>query len=166
MSIDKNNAFIDYLLKCPQMLNSPLYFNFINAKDNTNQIVTNSDDRSMSSPYVDGSVKRRYTYTIITFKSITDIPLAKAVGTDTRLPNENVEDLASFQAIIDWIAEQADKHEYPDFGENCQMDDIYTTTDAPRFDGINTDVSPSMAMYSIDIVIDYIDISKAIWKQS
>ena len=34
---DKHQAVIDYLINCPNILNSPLYFNFINAEDNTNQ---------------------------------------------------------------------------------------------------------------------------------
>ena len=158
--MDKNKAFVDYLLQCPQILNSPLYFNFVNVKNNTNQIVTNSND-TIVARYVDGSVKKRYTYTIITFKSITDIPLVKMPD----YSNENIADLADFQNVIDWVSEQQDLHNYPDFGECCQIDDIYSATESPRYDGINTEISPSMAMYSIDIVIDYIDTSKVIWNK-
>ena len=139
--MDKNKAFVDYLLQCPEILNSPLYFNFVNAKNNTNQIVTNSNDA-------------------IVEKSITDIPLVKLPN----YSNENIEDLADFQNVIDWISEQQDIHNYPDFGEYCQIDEIRSETDTPRYDGINTEISPAMAMYSIDIVIDYIDTSKVIWK--
>ena len=157
--MDKNKAFVDYLLQCPEILNSPLYFNFVNAKNNTNQIVTNSND-AIVEKYIDGSTRKRYTYTIITFKSITDIPLVKLPN----YSNENIEDLADFQNVIDWISEQQDIHNYPDFGEYCQIDEIRSETETPRYDGINTEISPSMAMYSIDIVIDYIDTSKVIWK--
>lgn len=157
--VDKNRAFVDYLLQCPQILSSPLFFNYINAKDNTTQIATSSNDRSISRPYVDGSIKRQYTYTIIQFKSITDIPLAKLPN----YSNENIDDLTDFQAIIDWISEQQEAHNYPDFGTDCIIEEIKSSTDAPRFDGINTDVNPALAMYSIDIVIDYIDTSKVIW---
>lgn len=169
-NVDKNSAFIDYILQCPQIVDSPLYFNFINAKDNNTQIITNSDDRSISRPYVDGSVKRRYTFTIIQFKSITDIPIVKfpTIGTSTSestFSNENVDDLADMQALIDWISEQEDLHNYPNFGDNCEIDEIRATTDSPRFDGINTEINPNLAMYSIDIEIEYIDTSKVIWNR-
>ena len=51
MAVDKNKAFVDYLLQCTQIKNSPLYFNFINVKDNTTQIVTNSSDINISRPF-------------------------------------------------------------------------------------------------------------------
>lgn len=164
---DKNKAIITYLLNCDQIYGSVLYFNFIDVKDNNTQIVTNSDDRSISRPYIDGSVKRRYTFTIIKFKSVTDIPIVTNFPTGTSIPeysNENVEDMTDMQSLIDWIAEQRENHVYPYFGEDCQIDDIYTTTDTPRLDGINTDMSPTLAMYSVEIVVDYIDTSRANWK--
>ena len=37
MTVDKNSAVIEYFLNCPVILENPLYFNFINAEDNTKQ---------------------------------------------------------------------------------------------------------------------------------
>ena len=48
--IDKNQEVINYLIQCPQILNSPLYFNFINAKDDTNQFLTVSSDKYSNKP--------------------------------------------------------------------------------------------------------------------
>jgi len=159
MARDKNEAIIQYLLQCQQIQNSPLYFNFVNAKDNTNQILTTAEDSIFGETYVDGSTLRRYTFTIVTFQSITE----NAVVKDGQHPNENVEDLQSFQSLIDWIAEQSNKHNYPDFGDGYIIDDVSTTTAMPRLDGVNTEVTPQLAMYSVDIVIDYLDITNTVW---
>lgn len=159
MAIDKNQAVLNYLLTCNKIKNSPLYFNFINAKDSHNQIITSSEDVVLNRAYLDGSVNRKYVFTILTFKSITEQPIVKQSG----YMNENVDDMSDVQTIIDWIAEQEEHHNYPDFGDNCLVESIKTTKDAPTLDGINTDVSPSLAMYSIVIEIEYLDKSHVIW---
>lgn len=177
--IDKNQAIIDYLVQCPQILNSPIYFNLIDAQDNNIQIITTSEDKTMTKPFIDGSVAKRYTFNLIVFKSISDLAIVKdveqnviqVVGSESTststspseyYPNENVDDLAEAQALIDWIDEQNDLRNFPNFGDKCFIDDIMTTTDTPRFDGINTELSPPLAMYSISIVVNYIDKSKMI----
>lgn len=160
MAINKNQAVIDYLITCPTILNSPLYFNFINAKNDTNQLLTVSNDQYTNVSYIDGSVKRIYTFTILTFKSAADIAVVKASG----YPNENLSDMHDIQALIDWIKEQEELHNYPDFGEDCIVESIAPTTDEPNFDGIDEQVSPPLAVYSTSIQIEYLDISKKIWR--
>ena len=51
---DKNKAIIDYLLTCNDIRNSSLYFNFINAKDDTKQIIADSNDVGLDTHYIDG----------------------------------------------------------------------------------------------------------------
>lgn len=165
MSVDKNQAVIEYLLQCPDIYNSSLYFNLINAKDNTIQILTTAEDKMLSRPHIDGSVKKRYTFSLIIFKSISDAEIVKMQGTSQQYISENVDELKDVQTLLDWISEQQDLKKYPDFGEDCDMDDIYTTTDTPRFDGINTAVTPALAMYSISVVIEYVDTSKVIYNK-
>ena len=160
MRVDKNQAVIDYIITCPTILNSPLYFNFINAKNDTNQLLTVSNDQYTNVSYIDGSVKRIYTFTIITFKSAADNAVVKASG----YPNENLSDMHDIQALIDWIKEQEELHNYPDFGEDCIVESITPTTDEPNFDGIDEQVSPPLAVYSTSIQIEYLDISKKIWR--
>ena len=60
MSVDKNKAIIDFLITCPQIYESPLYFNFVNANDSDKQIVTMASDRYTNKPYIDGSVNKQY----------------------------------------------------------------------------------------------------------
>jgi hypothetical protein len=157
---DKNQAVIDFLLQCPQIKNNKLFFNYINGKDNDKQIITVSNDRSIQRPYIDGSVLRRYTFTLIDFRSITDQAIVKSSG----FPNENVEELFDVQAILNWINDQAESRNYPDFGESCIVDDMKTSSDTPRLNGVDSGVKPALAKYSISIFIDYIDNSKRSWR--
>lgn len=161
MSVDKNKALIDYLLQCEDIYNSPLYFNLINAKDNTIQILPVTEDKIANRPFIDGSVQKRYTANLITFKSISDLEIVKSDD----YPNENIDELQDIQKLIDWIQEQEELRNYPDFGENCEIDSIDTTTDNPRFDGIDAQANPPIAMYTISIVIEYIDTSKVIYNK-
>ena len=160
MRIDKNKAVIDYLLDCSDIQDRPLYFNLINAEDDSIQMLTTVEDKTLSTAYIDGSISKRYTFTIVIFKSISDNELVKSSG----ISNENVDELDDIQKLIDWIQEQNDLQNYPDFGENCYIDKIDTTTDAPRFDGIDTESNPPIAMYSISIIIEYLDTNKVIFK--
>ena len=89
-SVDKNQAVVDYILQCPTIQNSPLYFNFINAEDDTNQFVTRSNERYASKRYIDGSVEKIYSFTIILYKSTADIAVVKIDG----YPNENISDMS------------------------------------------------------------------------
>ena len=160
MSVDKTKAVIDFLITCPQIYNSPLYFNFINAKDSNKQIITTANDYYTRKPYIDGSVAKLYSFTILDFRSISDQAIVKLSGYDS----ENVDDLADVQALIDWIGEQEELHNYPNFGEDCTVERMRCTRDIPNLEGIKTDLTPPLAMYSVTIQIDYIDYSKQLWR--
>lgn len=160
MRVNKNQAVIDYIITCPTILNSPLYFNFINAKDDTNQLFTNSTDTYTNRNFVDGSVEKLYTFTIITYKSAADIAVVKQLGYE----NENLSDLSDVQKLIEWIVEQNEARNFPDFGEDCIIDSIETTTEQPKFEGIDDQITPPLAVYSTSIQIKYIDTSKKLWR--
>lgn len=157
--IDKNQAVINFLLDCPQIRDNPLFFNAIEAKDNDKQIVTQSTDKALNKKFVDGSVMRRFTFSIIDFRSVIYQPLPKVEG----YTSENVEEMLDVQGIMDWINEQADNQTFPNFGMSCQIDSMKTTSDTPNLNGIDTNVSPALAKYSMSIQIDYLDTSKAVW---
>lgn len=157
--VDKNQAVIDYLLTCPSISGNPVFFNAIQAKDLTKEIVTVANDRTIHTPFIDGSVEKRYTFTIIDFRSITYNPLVTVPG----YTNENVEDMLDVQGVIDWIEEQNDNRNFPLFGESCVIDSIHTATDNPNLDGVDTSLTPALAKYSIAVQIDYLDNSKAIY---
>lgn len=157
--MDKNQVIIDYLIQCPQIKNNPLFFNFATIKDNNKQLVTVANDRAVSKPYIDGSVLRQYTFTIIDYKSVIYQAIVKQPG----YSNENVEDMLDVQSIIDWITEQNELRNYPDFGEGYFIEDIKALTDTPNLNGVDTSVQPAMAKYSISIQIDYLDLTKKLW---
>lgn len=156
--VDKNKAVIDFLIQCPAIQNSPLYFNFTQAEDSNKQFVTTSNEKSLNRTFIDGSKLRRYTFTIIDYRSVAYQALVK----DPELiqANENVEELLDVQSIIDWITEQSEAQNYPDFGEDYFIDDMRTTTDNPHNNGVDTSLTPALAKYSISVQIDYIDYSK------
>lgn len=164
MNDNKHQAVIDFLCNCPQIRDNPLYFNFINAKDENKQIITQANDIATHRPYIDGSVKKRYTFTLIDFKSLSYNPIIKSL--DPAYTNENVEEILDTQAIMDWIREQADIDNYPNFGEDCYIDDMRVTSDIPNLNGIDTRTNPVLAQYSFTIQIDYIDSSKKLWRNS
>lgn len=157
--VDKNQAVIDFLNNCPQVQANPLYFNFSKAEDNNKQIVTTANDKAVQKPFIDGSVLKRFTFTIIDYKSIAFRAVAKVPG----YVDENVEEMGEVQSIIDWVEQQADAQIYPDFGEQCDIEDMVVLTDNPRLNGTDTTVTPALAKYSLSIQIQYIDYSKVIW---
>ncbi len=159
--MDKTNAIVKFLLDCPQIKTNPLFFNFAEAQDNNKQIVTAENDKAVNRAYVDGSILKRYTFTIIDYRSV--IYQAVVNVNNTEYPNENVEEFIDVKGIIDWITEQSELQNYPDFGEDCIIDDMRALSDNPNLNGIDTSVKPALAKYSVSIQIDYLDTSKAIW---
>lgn len=155
--MDKNKAIIQYLSNCPEIANNPLFFNYANAEDNNKQLVTTSVDKALEPKYIDGSVLRRFTFTIIDFRSVIYQAL---VADQSTYPNENVDDFMGVQSIIDWIETQNNNKSYPDFGDKCVIDSIQALTDTPVLNGVD---SNSIAKYSIAIQVIYLDTSDRVW---
>ena len=157
--VDKNQAIIDFLLTCPAIQDNPLFFNFLNAKDDNKQLIVTGNEKSINKAFIDGSIQKRYTFTIIDYKSVA----YQAIVNSPLLVNENVQELLETQAIIDWITEQEDLKNYPNFGENCIIEEMRSLTDNPNLNGVDTSSSPALAKYSMSIQIDYLDTSKVLW---
>lgn len=156
---DKNQAVIDFLIQCPTIASNPLFFNFLNASDDSKQIITQANDITLNRRYIDGSVLKRYTFSIVDFRAVDYDPIPKTTG----YTSENVEELLDVQGILDWVNEQADLENYPDFGTDCMIDSMKTTSDYPNLNGVDTQVTPALAKYSMSIQIDYVDKSKVLW---
>lgn len=157
---EKEQAVIDYLQTCNVIRENPMFFNFINAKDKNKQFLTTANDKITQKPFIDGSVEKRYTFTIIDFQSVTYNALV--VG-QPEIKNENVQDFLKTKEIINWVKEQSKNKNYPDFGTDCIIEDIRALTDNPNLNGVDTSVKPALAKYSISIQIDYLDVSEVIW---
>lgn len=168
--MDKNNAVIEFLKTCPAIQSNPLFFNFAENEEGTNHFITETDKKKKT--YIDGSVLKQYTFTIASY-----VPVAySAIVGDSNFNDQNMENMAIVQEILDWIEEQADKANkakydlnesekdyYPDFGSECIIEDMRTLTGDPDLDGIDKSVNPPIARYSIGVQIDYIDNTKKIW---
>lgn len=165
---DKYNSIIDYLKQCPQIANNPTFFNFAETQDNNKQILITANDKATERPFVDGSVMKRFTFTIIDYRSVIYQALVNptTIGTSViTASNENVDEILDVQAIIDWINDQNELQNFPDFGSTCMVESISTRTDNPNLNGVDTNVKPAIAKYHVAIVIDYIDNSKTIWNK-
>lgn len=158
--MDKNQAMIDFLNNCPAVHDNPLFFNFINAKEDNKQLITLANDKILNKKFVDGSVMKIYTMTLVDFKSVAYQSIVKIAGKT----NENVEDMFDVQAIMDWVNEQNKQENFPDFGTDCVIESIETVTDNPNLNGIDTTTSPGMAKYSFSIRVTYLDKSECLWK--
>lgn len=159
--MDKNKAIIEYLFQCPTLANSPLFFNFAEAEDNNKQILTTANDKAIQKPFIDGTVLKKFTFTIIDYRSVIYQALVNVPG----FSNENVEELIDVQSLIDWIDEQNDALNFPNFGESCVVEEIQALTDTPNLNGVDTSTSPSLAKYSVSIQVQYLDKAKAIWNK-
>ena len=156
--MDKNQLMVEFLQTCPTIKENPLFFNFGNVEDNAHQLTISSDDVAVQKPYIDGSVLKRYTCSIDSFKSVACIPILPGSNTD-----ENIEDFAEVQSLLDWINEQNDISNFPNFGPSAEIDEMKTLTAKPQLLGVESSLNPPMAIYRITIQIDYIDNTKRLW---
>lgn len=159
--MDKTESVIQYLLDCPAIKDNPLFFNFAHAEDNNKQLITTATDRAVERPYIDGSVLKRYTFTIIDYRSVVHQAVVGLAG----YPNENIDEMLDIQSIIDWIEEQNELRNFPDFGEFCYVDEIRAMTDIPNLNSVDTTTTPALAKYSVAIRIQYLDKSKMLWSE-
>lgn len=154
--MDKTKAVLQFLQTCPYLKEDSLFFNFGNIKDNAHQLMTTSNDVALHTPYIDGSVLRRYELSIDSFKSVTYNSVIENKSA------ENVDEFESVQQLLDWIEEQDTYQNYPDFGERFQIDKMHTLTTQPELLDVDTSVEPPMAIYRITIQIDYLDSTKSV----
>lgn len=157
--VDKNQAIIDYLMNCPTLAKNDMFFNFAHEEDDNKQIVTQATDKVLERPFIDGSVLKQYTFTLIDYRSVVYQALVNIQG----YSNENVDEMFDVQSIIDWIEEQEDNRNYPDFGNECVVDEIHALTESPNLNGVDRETTPNLAKYSVAIRVNYIDYSKCIW---
>ena len=156
---DKNKNMVEYLFECDTIKENPLFFNFAQEEDATNHFVTIADDVDLQKPYIDGSVLKQYTFNVISYRSVSHNPLIDEPG----FVDENMENLAKIQSVIDWVEEQNENHVYPNFGPNCVVESIGCLTDDPNLYAIDTEVNPPLAKYSIIIRVNYLDNTKRLW---
>ena len=155
--MNKHQAMLQFLQTCPSIRDNPLFFNFGKVENGAHQANMRSDEVSLHRPYIDGTELKRYTFHLDSFKSIAYNPVIQG------FPDENMEDFEEVQSLLDWINEQGEAKNYPAF-EDCIIDKMRSLSTKPELVGVNTTMSPPTAVYRISIQIDYLDISKQMWK--
>lgn len=164
---DKTQAMINFLLECPQIQDSPLYFNFINADDDSTQFITSANDVAGRRTYIDGSVMKTYTFNIIRFVSIARRAIVQTgEETDTMYGDENIEEFMDTQNFVDWLTTKNEAKEYPDFGDCCVIEEMRALTESFTLDSIDMETNPPLAQYSLSIEVRYLDTSKVIWNKT
>jgi hypothetical protein len=155
--MDKNKSMIEFLKTCPDIKDEPMFFNFGNIEDNAHLANAKSDDISLHRQFVDGSEAKRFTFSVDNFKSVAHNPVVQGYS------DENLEDFGEVQKVLDWINEQDELQNFPEFGNDCLIEKMTTLTTKPELVGVDTSSNPPMAVYRISIQIDYIDNSKKLW---
>ena len=156
--MDKNQAMVKFLIGCPTIQENPLFFNFADEEDGNNHFITTKDTKKVT--YIDGSVLKQYTFTIASYHAVSHNAV---LNENDEIIDENMENMAKVQEILDWIDEQADNRVYPDFGPQFVVESMETLTTDPDIDGIDTSVNPPMARYSVGVKLLYLDNSKKVW---
>ena len=168
MTVDKNQKMLEYIMGCTVIAENPLYFNFVTENADTNQLLVARDDAVVNRPFVDGSVLKQYTVDVLLYKSVAYNPIVVEHTPEGTKPSssyidENMVDMRDGQTLIDWILHQNDEGIYPDFGDKCIVESIEPTTNKPTLNGVNTDINPPLAQYSVGIKVQYLDITKQLW---
>lgn len=157
--MDFITPFIEYIMQCDSVKNNRLFINVIaNAQDGAKQLVTSQIDRAQDKEFVDGSVLHKVIFTVFDFKSISFNTIVKSM----LKKNKNIESLLEVQSLIDWISDQQKKRNYPNFGNDYEVERIETTYLTPSTPAIDSTTTPEIAKYSIPIVCYVMDYTEAI----
>lgn len=151
--MDYITPFLSWLLKCDYIKENKLFLNAVQAKDNSIQLVTQQISKSQDKHYIDGSTLHRVIFTVFDYKSISFNQLVKTMLDS----NENVSDLLEVAKIAEYV-EQAEKSgDYPNFGDNFEVQAIYCEYLTPSTPAIDNSISPALAKYSIPIICEVLE---------
>lgn len=143
MAFDKHKAMIDYLSGYAPL--AKYFYAFSIAKKKNKTIVPMSSPRVLKT-YIDGSVLRRYDFAIVSFEEFDEMMKSKA----------NVGALMDADGFIEWITEQNRLRNYPNFGDECEVESVEALQDMN--DVMNTD-EKNLAKYMVQCRVTYIDTS-------
>jgi len=156
--MDKYKTMIEWLRGC-DLMDTVLGFQTVDAQDGAIRVLTIGSDAEGRRTYIDGSVLRRFDFTIEIYKSLSDVP----VGSDLSLSNQNIDQILDVQGLIDWIDDQRSSGNVPNFGNGYTVESVTSLNDQPNMawlDAVNYD--PPLAKYTVTIRVEYIDFTRAI----
>lgn len=150
--MNKNQIMLEYLQQCEGI--KQLYFQYGEMRAGSVQMLTNSVESAARAEYIDGSRPRQLDYSLIWFKPISIVPVRNPA---TGQYNGNIAELDDVQNIIEWVEQQQDDHNLPDFGPGYEVDSIRCLHDVPQLLGIDTTSSPALARYSFTVRVEFLD---------
>lgn len=142
---NKFQAVMDLINTCP-LVGYDLYFNFIdesNTDANTTLVTVPYGQRVRK--YVDGTILMKMQFEIRQIK-----PMSYYSNT-----TENTDQMQIVQNFLDWINEQGKLRNFPDWGENCEIQSMKTPDEVktPSVAG----VTDGGALYAFPFEILYLE---------
>lgn len=128
--------------KIDEIAEQTLGFNYFSESIDQIALTTDYSDRVIKR-YFKGA-KKAYGFTITIIRPYS-----------TDLDMLNLECMNFVQEFMDWITEQNRKKNFPDFGSDCQIQEIENLQNMPNLSGINS--KEGLARYQIQCRINYFD---------
>ncbi len=127
--------------KIEELAGTMLNFNFSPEAPESISLITNYSDK-IRKRFVTGDCEKEYGFSII---------IVKPYSSDQ--DDLNLEAMNFAQAFMDWLDEQNEGKNYPDFGENCTVEKIENLQNMPNLSGVNCE--EGLARYMIQAKIIY-----------
>lgn len=127
--------------KIEELAGTMLNFNFSPEFPESISLITNYSDK-IRKRFVTGDCEKEYGFSII---------IVKPYSSDQ--DDLNLEAMNFAQAFMDWLDEQNEGKNYPDFGENCTVEKIENLQNMPNLSGVNCE--EGLARYMIQAKIIY-----------
>lgn len=140
--MSKHDAVKAYFVpKVKELAGSMLSFNFSPESPNSISLITNYSDK-VRKKYITGDALKEYGFSIIIVKEYS-----------SESDDLNLEAMNFAQTFMEWLEEQNEKKEYPDFGKNCTIEKMENLQNMPNLSGVNYEAG--LARYMIQVRIIY-----------
>lgn len=136
--MDKNKEVWNFIKTYPNF--EKLYYNFCIAEDGNQSFIPNPTDFVMKQDVL-GTKTKYYDFAITCFSSLSDIPFSE----------ENVIDHEAMQNFIEWFENQDKLRNYPNFGNNCNIEKMTSLQNIPSASALDKE----MAKYMVQCRIVY-----------
>ena len=110
--------------KIHELTKDVLHFNYSPESLDSFGLLTNYAEQAVKR-FINGNVRKAYGFTIEVVKEYS------TSGNDL-----NLECMNFVQGFMDWIEEQNEQKNYPDFGERCEVEKIELLQNMPNFAGV------------------------------
>lgn len=132
--------------KVQELTRDILHFNYSPESSDSFGLITNYAEKTVKK-FINGDARKAYGFTIEIIKEYSTF------GDDL-----NLECMNFVQGFMDWLDDQNTEKNYPDFGDNCEVEEIEILQNMPNFAGMNPEAG--LARYMVQGRILYIERDK------